>query len=107
MTIAPVFAGNFFAVAFGRNMDAHTGLGEPLGYAPGTMMGLVGGQTGDGVPGCRIGRGCYVDTLYMAAGACVLAVALSVWAGCRERARVVRVVRSELGRVDGKVGFAG
>ncbi|KAF8075789.1 major facilitator superfamily domain-containing protein [Lyophyllum atratum] len=74
LSASPIAAGNLFSVVFGRNLDSHETPTESL--ASGTM-----GQ-------CLLGRQCYVDALYLTAGACFLAILLSAWAGWRDRQKL-------------------
>ena len=69
-------AGNLFSVAFGRNLDAHE---HPIQSTAPTVE----------VPArqCLDGRECYVGTLRLTIGACLLSMLLSAWAGWRDRQR--------------------
>jgi hypothetical protein len=77
LSMSPMFAGNLFSVAFGRNLDSH-------GTAP-SQTDLLGPNFS---PQCLQGRLCYVDTLYMTMAACFLSMVLSVWAGWRDRKKI-------------------
>lgn len=76
ISMSPMFAGNLFSLAFGRNLDAH----EPveavdLAATPNSTQ-------------CLLGRECYVDTLYLTIAGCFLSMLLSVWAGWRDRQKI-------------------
>ena len=88
MHILPM-AGNLYSVEFGRNLDSH-------GEGPDDLLDLISVHRprrlaiGDNeeVPRCHFGRVCYVDTLYLTIGSCMLSIILSGWAGWRDWRRV-------------------
>lgn len=87
MSLAPIFGGNIFSLVFGHNMDVHSSDGVP--------------NPANVARQCRIGRLCYVETLYLTNAACFLCVLLSVLAGWRDRRKLAnaeeeRKRRSEL-----------
>jgi len=118
--MSPMFAGNLFSVAFGRNLDAHerdsssapshhrfsspaawaaandtvasVARAPSLGALTRVSLEQIRAQTQGAValaaPGCSEGRLCYVDTLYITAAACALALGLSVWAGWRDKRKL-------------------
>jgi hypothetical protein len=114
ISLSPLFAGNFFSVAFGRNLDAHEreaatdNINDTSRFsspsANSTIASVVRAPplTGSQIqkpanlrdvvrlaaPECRQGRLCYVDTLYITVAACALALGLSVWAGLRDRRKL-------------------
>lgn len=83
-----MLGGNIFSIAFGRNLDAH---------APPETEGILPpiNSTSSAVPQsslptevqCLEGRECYVASLHISIAACCLALALSIWAGWRDRQR--------------------
>ena len=86
---SPIIASSVFALAFGRNLDAHDGppdMGSihPFGSSPATQ--------------CTQGKECYVTALYLTAGACFVAVLLSVWAALRDRRKIRDGVEARAGR---------
>jgi len=83
LSASPIFAGNFFSLAFGRNLDAHET--SPI-ESMASSTSLAVGQ-------CTLGRQCYVDALYLTAGACFLAILLSVLAGWRDRQKLAAGLR--------------
>lgn len=85
---SPLLAGNLFSLAFGRNLDAHERDAAADGFSRFSVLGppllVDGGFAVVAAPLCAKGRLCYVETLYLAAGACGCALGLSVWAGLRD-----------------------
>ena len=72
---------------FGRNLDAHT---PSTGNGHGNeLRGLVSRDLPTGRQ-CLVGRECYVSTLRVTLMACVVALALSAWAGVRKRQNHVK-----------------
>ncbi|RDB20251.1 hypothetical protein Hypma_012589 [Hypsizygus marmoreus] len=80
LSASPILAANLFSVAFGRNLDAHDRTPSETGH-PGPVSGLA--------LQCLEGRQCYVDTLYLTVGVTFLSVLLSIWAGWRDRSKIV------------------
>ncbi|KAG6915674.1 hypothetical protein DXG01_010504 [Tephrocybe rancida] len=76
LSASPIVAGNIFSVVFGRNLDSHD-LSSP-DVAHSTVVSTT----------CTLGRGCYVDALYLTTAGCFLAIILSVWAGLRDRRKL-------------------
>ncbi|KAN0140077.1 MFS general substrate transporter [Lactarius tabidus] len=74
ISVFPVIGGNLFSLAFGRNLDAHEPAPSPISDAPPSISARQ----------CLAGRECYVQSLYLNILACMLALALSVWAGRRD-----------------------
>jgi len=77
VSVFPILGGNLFSIAFGRNLDAHETPNESslmLSRAPPSINAHQ----------CLAGRECYVRTLYMNVGACLVALCLSLWAGRRD-----------------------
>ncbi|KAI0301892.1 major facilitator superfamily domain-containing protein [Multifurca ochricompacta] len=68
ISVFPVVGGNLFSLAFGHNLDAH----ELPALQPASAH------------QCMAGRECYVRSLYLNLGACMVALGLSVWAGRRD-----------------------
>ena len=73
-----LIASSVFALAFGRILDAHQGPNKE------SLLSLRSGP----VMQCTQGKECYVAALYMTAGACFVAVLLSVWAALRDRRKI-------------------
>lgn len=97
MSLAPVVGGNLFSLAFGRNLDAHdppeaadltaTNATLPFSLSPPptdipipTMRALPLPSTHQ----CLDGRECYIASVYVTLGACVVGLGLAVWAGWRD-----------------------
>jgi hypothetical protein len=83
--------GNLFSLVFGRNLDKHdvtktNGQASIAKAAPFTA------------PQCLLGLECYVDTLYLTAGATFLSMLLSVWAGYRDRRKIAASRKKEFSR---------
>ena len=94
--MSPVIAGNLFSLVFGRNLDAHERPTRPS-FDPHELRRTVSG------PQCLEGRKCYVDTIYLTAFCTFLAILLSMWAGYRDRQKIVasqRQTRSGAGTLD-------
>lgn len=89
--------GNLFAIAFGRNLDAHSAPGTDitpsrvLDFAPKLLPpnALLPSESQ-----CLDGRNCYLASLYMSTLACCLALALGIWAGWRERQKHLMIARA-------------
>ncbi|KAJ3740820.1 major facilitator superfamily domain-containing protein [Lentinula detonsa] len=82
LSLSPLFGGNIFSVAFGRNLDAHERSAESAYMPP--PPGIPPRQ-------CLDGLTCYVDSLHLTIGACICALALSIWAVWRDRKRTAEV----------------
>ncbi|KAJ3777370.1 major facilitator superfamily domain-containing protein [Lentinula raphanica] len=85
LSLSPLFGGNIFSVAFGRNLDAHERTPGESSYMP-PPPGIPPRQ-------CLEGLSCYVTSLRLTTGACVCALGLSVWAMRRDRRRIVEAER--------------
>jgi len=72
LSLSPVIGGNLFSLAFGRNLDAHTS-SAPASSSPSATSQCVQGVE------------CYIASLYLTIGACLLASVLAVWAGLRDK----------------------
>lgn len=83
LSLSPMFGGNIFSIAFGRNLDAHSST-ERLTH----KLNLSRADT-PLEPQCLSGRSCYVTSLYITVAACCFALVLSVWVGWRDRQRTV------------------
>ncbi|KJA16098.1 hypothetical protein HYPSUDRAFT_47749 [Hypholoma sublateritium FD-334 SS-4] len=79
LSMSPMAAGNFFSLIFGRNLDAHD---------PGTTDDALLTRVAASAPQCLEGIECYVDTIYLTAGATFLSMLLSIWAGYRDRQKI-------------------
>ncbi|KAF5364602.1 hypothetical protein D9758_005619 [Tetrapyrgos nigripes] len=79
LSLSPLFGGNIFSVAFGRNLDAHE---SPVTSELGTSTSEMPSRQ------CLDGRLCYVDSLHITIGACLLSMLLSVWAAWRDRRKL-------------------
>lgn len=95
MCTSPIVASSVFALAFGRNLDAHEGaLGtestHPRRSGPATQ--------------CTEGKECYVAALHLTVGACFVAVLLSVLAALRDRRKIKDDMEARAG---GEVGWEG
>lgn len=88
--LAPLIGGNLFSIMFGRNLDARTSSMDPntpLGSGSGySLRGLISRDLPTERQ-CLLGRECYVSSLRVTLMACIVALALSMWAGIRERRR--------------------
>jgi len=93
LCLAPLIGGNLFSIMFGRNLDAHTSSADP-NVPPGSGSGhTLRGLISRDLPTerqCLVGRACYVSSLRVTLMACIVALALSAWAGIRERRRNLR-----------------
>lgn len=79
LSVAPLAAGNVFSLMFGRNLDAH----ETHPRLPDWRNGIS--HAAAIPPRCMLGKECYVDTVYVTAVACSVAVLLSFWACWKDR----------------------
>jgi hypothetical protein len=98
ISLSPLLGGNAFSLAFGRDIDAHAAPAAPSAPAPAPSALLVraagalarrGGAASDAQ--CLAGAACYAGSVRMTIGACALALALSVWAGVRDRRKAALV----------------
>ncbi|THU96907.1 MFS general substrate transporter [Dendrothele bispora CBS 962.96] len=81
LSLSPLFGGNIFSVAFGRNLDAHESPATPEMLSNATITSELPARQ------CLDGRSCYVDSLQLTIGACLLSMLLSAWAAWRDRRR--------------------
>ena len=88
LSLSPMAGGNLFSIVFGRNLDKHDVTNANDQAAP------------FAAPRCLLGLECYVDTLYLTAGATFLGMLLSIWAGYRDR-RKIAASREEFSRQGG------
>lgn len=72
LSLSPLIGGNLFSLVFGWNLDANSHAGVAVSPSPSSSQ-------------CTQGVQCYTSSLYMTAGACLLASVLGVWAGWRDR----------------------
>lgn len=81
LSLSPMAGGNLFSIIFGRNLDKHdvTNTNNQLPIVKAAPF---------AAPQCLLGLECYVDTLYLTAGATFLAMLLSIWAGYRDRMKI-------------------
>ncbi|KAF8959541.1 MFS general substrate transporter [Flammula alnicola] len=78
LSLSPMAAGNFFSLVFGKNLDSHDSNLEKS-----TLVARITSK-----PQCLQGLKCYVDTIYITAGATFLSILLSIWAGYRDRQKI-------------------
>src|SRR6266404_2213355 len=78
VSLFPIIGGNLFSLAFGRNLDAHDH-NTPEASPP-----TISTPPSINASQCLAGRECYVQSLYLNVFACLIALALSVWAGRRD-----------------------
>lgn len=83
LSISPIAGGNLFSLAFGSNLDAHA----PADTANSTAI-LRRAAPSSSLQ-CLEGRACYISTIYLTLGACLIALILSIWAGWRDRQRML------------------
>ncbi|KAI5992655.1 hypothetical protein EDC04DRAFT_3097040 [Pisolithus marmoratus] len=81
LSLPPLIGGNVFSIIFGRNLDAHT-LREGTNESRGVALRDVLSERR-----CFTGRECYVSSLKVTLMACMVALALSMWAARRDRHR--------------------
>jgi hypothetical protein len=86
--------GNLFSIIFGRNLDKHD-VTNTIGQVP------IAKAASFAAPQCLLGLECYVDTLYLTAGATFLAMLLSIWAGYRDRRKIAASREKEFSRRGG------
>ncbi|KAJ3854602.1 major facilitator superfamily domain-containing protein [Lentinula lateritia] len=82
LSLSPLFGGNIFSVAFGRNLDAHERPAESSYMPP--PPGIPPRQ-------CLDGLACYVDSLHLTIAACICALVLSTWAVWRDRRKTLEI----------------
>ena len=81
LLLSPMAGGDLFSIIFGKNLDKHhvTNINDQAPTAKAASF---------AAPQCLLGLECYVDTLYLTAGATFLAILLSIWAGYRDRRKI-------------------
>ncbi|TFK64184.1 MFS general substrate transporter [Pluteus cervinus] len=112
LSSSPVFAGNFFSMIFGKNLDEHAGLpGKPDAQPPSLFSRHVGAASTSAFASkmkrwlpfdtienmvrrdarhlCLQGRQCYVDTLHLTITASIVAMGLSIYAAWRDRQKLM------------------
>lgn len=84
--MAPLI-GNVFSIAFGRNLDAHSGA-RPEGGIPvlnaTVVRAALAGPESDASHQCLQGRECYASSIVMTTVACTVALLLALYAGWRD-----------------------
>lgn len=86
VSLAPLFGGNLFSLAFGRNLDKHAAPAEtPTLRSLFERAGVSSGQQ------CFEGKDCYVSSLYLTIFATTLAFFLSLYAAWKDRKRMTIV----------------
>jgi hypothetical protein len=95
LSLSPMLGGNLFSIMFGRNLDAHApeeDHGTPHSLHP--RAGLPSSHQ------CLQGRECYVSSVYMTIAACFLSLILSLWAGWKDRKKLLKTRGGERGAVE-------
>ena len=77
---------NVFALAFGRNLDAHA----PSSPSNSTLIDTAAAGPAAAAQ-CLDGRACYIDSLKLTIVACCIALVLSVYTGWRDRQRQLHI----------------
>jgi hypothetical protein len=83
LSMSPMAGGNLFSLAFGLNLDAHA----PADTANSTIVHRQVAPSSS--LQCLEGRECYISSVYITLGACFIALILSIWAGWRDRQRML------------------
>ncbi|KAL1699492.1 major facilitator superfamily domain-containing protein [Schizophyllum commune] len=83
ISLAPMFAGNLFSLAFGRNLDREGERGAREA-AESDASSLITQPAPAAAPDCVAGRSCYVATVHLTAFCCFCALLLSVYAVWRD-----------------------
>lgn len=86
--MAPIIAGNLFSLIFGRNLDKNEHASQ---NAPAHSPVQRSDSEGGGPPHCLRGQACYVDTIYITMFATFVAILLSLYAGYRDRQKLLAV----------------
>jgi len=91
VALAPLAGGNLFSIMFGAILDAHAPKASSYLHTYATRAAVAlhelveeGMSTGHQ---CLAGRECYVLSLQITLGACIIALGLSTWAGIRDGLR--------------------
>lgn len=92
LALSPIFGGNLFSIAFGRNLDAHSPSSTERTSPPTLKSNLSRADTpSESETQCIEGQSCYVASLYITVAACCLALVLSIWAGWRDRQKTLSI----------------
>ncbi|KAH6890095.1 hypothetical protein BKA70DRAFT_1329013, partial [Coprinopsis sp. MPI-PUGE-AT-0042] len=102
LSMSPMVAGNLFSLVFGYNLDRNED--KPSSAPAGGELSKLATRTlrsifrrfPTGAPvdvRCSRGRDCYVDSLYLAMGATLVAVGLTIWASLRDRKKVEHAMK--------------
>jgi len=99
LLLSPILGANFFSIAFGRNLDAHSAPStEPpttnSTSIPNISSTVLGRAEIHSERTCLEGRDCYVTSFYITIVACCISLFLSVWAGWRDRRKLAASMRS-------------
>lgn len=89
VSLAPMIGSNILSLAFGRNLDAHAPEAEIRANRTMALAATSLASRAD-LPSshqCLDGRACYVDTIRLTIAACLVGLALSIYAGWRDRRR--------------------
>lgn len=90
VSLAPLFGGNLFSLAFGRNLDRHVQLkSADIPISPDIPSDMLARASLPSSQQCIEGRECYVSSLYLTVGACGLALALSTLAAWKDSKRML------------------
>ncbi|KAL1719424.1 major facilitator superfamily domain-containing protein [Schizophyllum commune] len=84
ISLAPMFAGNLFSLAFGRNLDREGERGAREAAGASFADASLTSPAPAAAPDCVAGRSCYVATLHLTAFCCFCALLLSVYAVWRD-----------------------
>ncbi|KAH8104557.1 MFS general substrate transporter [Cristinia sonorae] len=113
VSLAPMFGGNVFALAFGQNLDAHAPPSPPSpspsppspslspsssSLSPSSIANNLlarGGLPSDRT--CFEGRACYIDTLKITTACCCFALALAIYAAWRDYSSLKRAEKRARG----------
>ena len=95
LSVSPIIASTVFSLGFGRILDGHEG--------PPNKESLLSLRSGP-MTQCTRGKECYVAALYPTVVACFVAMLLSLWAGLRDRRKIMDGVEVRSGREAGWEG---
>ncbi|KAI4521246.1 MFS general substrate transporter [Schizophyllum commune Loenen D] len=84
ISLAPMFAGNLFSLAFGRNLDREGERGAREAAGASLADASLTSPAPAAAPDCVAGRSCYAATLHLTAFCCFCALLLSVYAVWRD-----------------------
>ncbi|KAF9530910.1 major facilitator superfamily domain-containing protein [Crepidotus variabilis] len=85
LSMSPIIAGNLFSLIFGRNFDKN----EHAAQKPKASLSTRLRREEGGPPHCLRGQECYVDTVYLTLLASFLTILLTVYAGYRDRRKIL------------------